>query len=746
MSLAVALAVALECTPLQGQGTGEVDTTRSVLRGTVRGRFGESVRPLAHAVIEAASGAGRLGAVADSAGQYALEGLAPGSVRLRVAHPGYESITLTVMLPPNGVVEVDLELTADPLELPGVNVPTIATARPREAAPDSAPVPNPSLEVELLDLSPGVSQPGLVDVVQALPGNDPTDPTDVLFMRGSTTDLKLVLLDGVPVYTPFHVAGLLTSFDPTVLQSADLHVGGAPARYDGGLTHILDLRTRSARRDRARVSGSLDLLSTSIAAEVPVGSRAGVMASGRVLHQLGAGPLGGERPYGYRDLLVSVDADATAEHRFRATGFWNSESVRLGLDPRSGDATWSNRAVSVGYAGSIGSANVNVTAGASGYEAALPLQPSGEAGGPIPSALLASAQDDRVRVVTEATWGPARAPLKAGASYEGLTASFAARSLDGNARSASRGASDVLGVFIEATRPISSGLTVRTGLRGDLFAGNALRLSPRAALLWEVGPDALLTVAAGRYHQITRSPEVQVEETLADFANLGVGPGGLLPVATADHVVLSLNQRLAGVVNLDIQGFWKRYEGLHGTGEESIRSSGVDLRVLSVRDRGTVWLGYGLSWFWSPLDLSGQTSEFVGRHLLSAGTSGRLSGPIHGEAKIAYGAGLPSTSIPFRSEDLAPAVQGPTTLASAEPTPLVDGLALEFLRIDLELYALLEPEWGGRPVRVRPYVRLLNALDRRDSLFYTFQPWRSQSVTPLAERPILPVFGIAFSF
>jgi hypothetical protein len=59
---------------------------------------------------------------------------------------------------------------------------------------------------------------------------------------------------------------------------------------------------------------------------------------------------------------------------------------------------------------------------------------------------------------------------------------------------------------------------------------------------------------------------------------------------------------------------------------------------------------------------------------------------------------------------------------------------------------LLEPTWGGRPWQVRPYVRLLNALDRRDALFYTFQPWRSDSVRPLAERPLLPLLGVSVSF
>jgi hypothetical protein len=43
-------------------------------------------------------------------------------------------------------------------------------------------------------------------------------------------------------------------------------------------------------------------------------------------------------------------------------------------------------------------------------------------------------------------------------------------------------------------------------------------------------------------------------------------------------------------------------------------------------------------------------------------------------------------------------------------------------------------------------VRVLNALDRRDALFYAFQPWRSDALTPLAARPLVPVLGVAWRF
>jgi hypothetical protein len=722
------------------------------LEGTVRGRFQGRLAPLAHAVVEVVAPSGTRTALADDQGRYRFPGLGAGEARLTATHPGYGALTLSVAVPRGGDVRVDVELEATPLALPPLEVrvhppepllPSLESlgATSRRGVP-------PQIELQALELGPGVGQPGLLEAVGRLPGNDPAKATDVLFMRGSTTDLKLVLLDGVPVYTPFHIAGLMRSFDPGVLGRADLHVGGAPARFDGGLTNILDLRTRTPRSDRFHASGSLDLVAASAAVETPLGARAGVLAAARSLHDLGRAPLGGRQPYGYRDMLLTAVAEPRADHEIEGTGFWNEESVVLDANNAPDEARWANRAASLRYRAGLGGAALELTAGLSGYDATLPLQPTQLPGQPPPAALLASARTDRARFLAELVRGSAAAPLRVGLSAEHIAVSFAARELGGGPSVRISGSTPALGAFVDVTRPLAPKLTLRAGLRADRFGAPALLLAPRGALVWELGPGALLTVTAGRYHQPTRSPRDEVEHTLGEVTRsaAAVAAQELLPVATADHVVLALDQRLAERVALSLQGFWKRYEGLAAAAHETVRSSGIDLRAMSGGRSGTAWVGYGLSWFWSTRDLSGHASEFVGRHLLSAGVSGALAGPLRGEIRVAYGAGLPYSSVSFgdaAAEPLAGSAFDRTGAESLEPATVPGGLGDGFFRVDLEMHVLIEPTWGGRTWRVRPYVRILNALDRRDALFYAFQPWRSEAVRPLAERPLLPLFGVA---
>ena len=289
-----------------------------------------------------------------------------------------------------------------------------------------------------------------------------------------------------------------------------------------------------------------------------------------------------------------------------------------------------------------------------------------------------------------------------------------------------------------------------------------MAIAPRARLSWAFDPRALLSIAVGRYHQPTRTPDVEVERTLQEVVAAELSAPQLLPLARADHVVVSLDQLFAGRVRLGLHGYWKGYQGLAAASRsgETIRSSGLDLRLSSAGENQVIWVGYGLSWFWSDRDLSGYSRDFAGRHLLTAGVANDLWGPVRGEFRVAYGAGLPYTAIPFRSldlfggtEDAAPTAIPPVDTAGPEPvppssldSPLLEGLDDDFLRVDLELHARLTPQWGGRTWNVRPYLRVLNALRRRDALFYAFQPWRGDSLTPLAERPFLPVLGVAIAF
>jgi hypothetical protein len=189
--------------------------------GVVRGEDQGSRVLLPHAVVEWRGGNQRR-TVADGMAIYRLEGLLPGRGEIRVTRVGFEPLVLEVHVPPGGSVSLDLELRSAPLPLEPVTV-LVDPARPPVAGdpgdPRGAPPGAARVGMGAADAVSGLAEAGLARAAGRVSGSpgDPEEPGDMLFMRGSATEQKLVLLDGVPVAAPFHVAGLIQGFDPETL-------------------------------------------------------------------------------------------------------------------------------------------------------------------------------------------------------------------------------------------------------------------------------------------------------------------------------------------------------------------------------------------------------------------------------------------------------------------------------------------------------------------------------------------------
>jgi len=745
---------------LPGISAGQVADPPPEASGEIRGRVfggqGKTPTPLPHVMLDLSRGLRHRTVATDSLGRYRAPGLTPGRWRVQAIHVGYDGLAVEVLVPSGGVVELDMELTSRPIALPPVMVRAqpIAVSDPGESPPIREVG---EISLRALEGSTGMVETGLAQVVRSLPGSNEAEPTDVLLMRGSTADLKLVLLDGAPIYTPFHLGGLVESFDPRLLGGAALFLGGAPARFDGGLSYILDLRTRSPRRDRFRAEAGADLLTGRLLLEGPV-SGGGVILGARKIHDLGTPVLNrGDSPYGYQDLLVRGEwGDREGASGF-LMGFWNQEDVRLDL----GDLTfaegarWGNQALSGGLAGIFGETTGEVRAALSRYDARLPVADS------IP--LFARSRSDRVRVTADIShpWGDG--VLRVGASLDGLRSEYSARTLDPQGRPVSsdlalQGTSE--GIYAEGTRALGQNVSFRGGFRLDHFSGaGGIQVAPRAALTWLLTEGAALTLAAGRYHQFSTISSREVERTLSTLSDdsLPAGPTSRLSVGKANHLVVSLDQILTPGLRLGLEAYVKDFSGVAGAEDQRLNASGVDLRVAREGDRTSGWLGYTVTWFWaSDQGFLGGDSRFSGRHLLSAGLSTRLSARTGLRLRVGYGGGLPYTSIPlFQNAGTVTDATGGTpreefALDGDNLLNEAPGLAIGpdegFLRVEGELYSSWAVTLGGRTSELRPYVRILNALNRRDALFYHFDPWRDSAPRPLAELPILPLLGLEWIF
>jgi Carboxypeptidase regulatory-like domain len=716
--------------------------------GVVRGQVlsGTNRMPLPFAAVELVDDSD-IGAVTDDHGYYVLRGVPAGRHILRASHIGHAPWEAEVFMPPGGQISLDFFLQVQPVALPAL----MARVGGAPGYMDTVQVGAQELgeaSVHALESTPGMVELGLGDVTHGTPGNEPIDPSDVLYVRGAAADLKLVLLDGAPVYAPFHLGGLIAPFEADLLSSARLYLGGAPARYDGGISYVLNMQTRAARTDATHTEVDADLLSARTRIEGPVAPGTGYLFSMRTIHALGATAFQHSKfPYGYTDGLLRVDHRVFGSGTITATGFGNRESVLLSANEIDhGTAEWGNEAGSVRYLGPLGGGDAELTVGIGRFSAGLPIVGQEN--------LWVQGAATRFRVAADMTRSAGPTEVQYGASFERQWLNYAAWSRGVGPdvllqRNSLMG--DVTGTYVDASWQALDRLRVRGGLRIDVFSQErAPFIAPRLLVTYLVNDNTAITVAGGQYYQYVRAPESVLTSPDAGQATVPEGDvNPLLAVASATHIVISLDQQLTPAVRLGLEGFHKMFEGVPTDPNGRAQASGVDFWIR--RSRGTIqgWLGYSLAWIWSSQTLADPASEiFSGRHLVSAGVLGPAGKAGRFQVRVTYGAGLPFTAVqPSGSTTSEPRPALDQIYASVvEPSPLVAAPDRPYLRVDGELSHTFLTHWWANGVFVTPYLRVLNALNRRDALFYYFDGSEKSAPQSLAALPVVPVVGVGLRF
>ena len=108
-------------------------------------------------------------------------------------------------------------------------------------------------------------------VVMTLPGVKSVGEASSGFnVRGGATDQNLILFNGGTVYNPNHMFGLLSAFNPDVINDVELYKSSIPAEYGGRISSVLEVRSRDGNSKKVQGSLGLGLLTSRLHLEGPI--------------------------------------------------------------------------------------------------------------------------------------------------------------------------------------------------------------------------------------------------------------------------------------------------------------------------------------------------------------------------------------------------------------------------------------------------------------------------------------------
>ena len=291
-----------------------------------------------------------LGAATNSDGYFVISEIPLGLYELNATMIGYAVFKKKVDLSLGESIRLEIRLKEEVIK--GTEVLVTAERQKFERSMESSQI---ALDLREINSAPAFVEPDVFRTLQMLPGVQTTsDFSSALYVRGSTPDQNLIMLDGIAVYNPYHLGGIFSTFNTDAIKEADFHAGGFPARYGGRMGAILNVINREGNTEKITGSANLSLISSKALIEGPIpkwkGMKGSWMISGRrtyidkVVDAL-ALPSGSKNsdgsdvplrfPYYFYDYQIKANLDIDKDHRLTFTRFYGDDVLDFSYEDPS---------------------------------------------------------------------------------------------------------------------------------------------------------------------------------------------------------------------------------------------------------------------------------------------------------------------------------------------------------------------------------------------------------------------------
>ncbi len=318
--------------------------------GTIRGFIydktsGEALI-LAHIYLDSTV----LGTVSGEDGYYSLNKIPEGEYVLHSQALGYKAFRQKVRIKSDIVEKINIHLERSNVQLEAA----VISGRQLER--------KSRVQISQLRLTPaqiskiptlGINA-DLAQYVQILPGIVSSgDQGGQLYIRGGSPVQNLVLMDGIPLYNPFHSMGMFSVFDTDLINNANISTGGYPAKYGGRISSVMDISLKDGNTKHLAGKVSLGMLSANAAIEGPIrfskkAEPITFLLSGKYSYldktaaYLNPEIKEGSLPFNFSDFVSKITYKGLGGSKVSATGFHFTDNVNFTTDQ---SYNWTNYGV-----------------------------------------------------------------------------------------------------------------------------------------------------------------------------------------------------------------------------------------------------------------------------------------------------------------------------------------------------------------------------------------------------------------
>lgn len=260
MSRRIFLIIIISCSIFFAQEKGTI-------RGIVKDSTSQEVLPFSTVMIKELG----IGTSTNNRGYFIFSSIpANQSYTLIVSYIGFNFKHVAVKAIADKVNDIQIFLTPSKIQLREIEL--VGQFVKSENTPSISTLTLSSKELN--SIPKGVETDVLRSLV-SMPGVQSAGDVSAKFnVRGGESNQNLIMLDGMPIYYPFHAIGLFSVVDPDVVSSVEFFRGGYPSNYGRALSSVLKIVTKEGNKNRfgGNVSASLLSLKGLLEGPIPNGS------------------------------------------------------------------------------------------------------------------------------------------------------------------------------------------------------------------------------------------------------------------------------------------------------------------------------------------------------------------------------------------------------------------------------------------------------------------------------------------
>lgn len=196
----------------------------------------------------------QIGVNTDLNGFYTIPQVEGGNYVLMATFIGYDTARVDISISAGQVITQQLFI-----EDAGLQIAEVSISAEREIARNEVKISQLSVTPKQISMMPSTGgEPDIIQYLQVLPGVVSTgDAGGQLFIRGGSPVQNKILLDGLPIFNPFHSIGFFSTFETDAIRNVEVLTGGFNAEHGGRISAIVDINTKDG--NKKDFSGSVSI-------------------------------------------------------------------------------------------------------------------------------------------------------------------------------------------------------------------------------------------------------------------------------------------------------------------------------------------------------------------------------------------------------------------------------------------------------------------------------------------------------